>query len=135
MPDSDQGEVCLEAYCRAWDEYCHSSRALDRLFEYLNKQAQKKNDSLPTVQQIAIGTWCMQLFTNLNQKLSEVALRMLEQSRQGHEMNSRAIQSLVQTYMALGILKKTDRYDFDSHLEVIFRLLFLKWNFFSTIIM
>lgn len=118
IADSEQDETCLNSYCKAWTDYQLSSRLLNAVAKYLNRQTYKiKTDGI-TVDQIAIDTWCKHLFTNLNKKLSEASLRMLERSRYGQDINSTAIKAVVETYLNLDVLKHTDMYDFDEHLQV-----------------
>lgn len=123
MPDSDQDEICLEFYRNAWQDYHLSSNLLNRVANYLNKQMSKRGEEMTnTVEQMAIGTWCTHLFTHLNKKVSDAALRMLERSRQGNTINENSIKAVVETYITLGVLKRSDHFDVSAHLQVLWNL-------------
>lgn len=72
---------------------------------YLNKQHHKKDADAESIEQIALHTWRDHLFTHLNQKVANAALRMLERSRAGERINSAAIRAVVESYIELGILE------------------------------
>lgn len=121
MPESERDEVCLDFYCKAWNDFHLSSNVLDSAATYLNKQMSKKEPADTTtinVEQLAIATWCKLLFTNLNRKISDAALRMLERSRKDEEINTQAIKAVVQTYIQIGVLRRTDETEMSAHLKV-----------------
>lgn len=120
-PDSDQDEICLEYYCRVWTEFRRSSKVLNGAAAYLNKQHHKKDADAESIEQIALHTWRDHLFTHLNEKVANAALRMLERSRGGSEINSNAIRAIVESYIELGVLdSSSDSDSTTAHLTVGF---------------
>ncbi|XP_055319306.1 cullin-1-like [Sitodiplosis mosellana] len=118
-PDSDQDEICLEYYCAEWTDFQRSSKVLNGASAYLNKQHHKKDADAETIEQIALHTWRDHLFTHLNQKVANAALRMLERSRAGERINSAAIRAVVESYIELGILESSsDSESTTAHLTV-----------------
>lgn len=104
-PDSDQDEICLDYYCAEWSDFRRSSKVLNGAAAYLNKQHHKKDADAESIEQIALHTWRDHLFTHLNEKVANAALRMLERSRAGDRINSAAIRAVVESYIELGILE------------------------------
>lgn len=73
------------------------------------------------MEQIALHTWRDHLFTHLNEKVANAALRMLERSRSGEPINSDAIRAVVESYIELGILEsESDLDNTIAHLTVGF---------------
>lgn len=113
----------MEYYCRVWTDFRRSSKVLNGVSAYLNKQHHKKDADAQTIEQIALHTWRDHLFTHLNQKVANAALRMLERSRGGERINSDAIKAVVESYIELGVLESSsDSESTTAHLTVRFYL-------------
>lgn len=89
------------------------------------KQHHKRNPDGENIEQLALRIWRNHLFTHLNQKVSNAALRMLERYREGHLNESEkkiaktGIEAVVKTYIDIGVLAATDQYDsLDGNLAV-----------------
>lgn len=95
-----------------------SCTCLNKVCEYLNDQKHKRDYAAQTSEQMALHIWRENLFKNLNVKISEAALRMLDRNREGELINSSAIQAVVQSYIELGTLEDDESFEQTSYLTV-----------------
>lgn len=96
-----------------------SSKILNAASSYLNKQCQRKYPNSETIFEIALQAWRDHLFTHLNQKVADAALRMLERNRNGEWINEEAIKAVVSSYIELGTLETpNENNNTEAHLTV-----------------
>lgn len=118
-PETDQDETVLSYYCNVWTRFYTASKTLNRAAKYLNHQYHKKDPESETVEQISIRIWRDHLFTHLNKKVSDAALRMLERHREGQWIDKTAIEAVIKSYIHIGILAFTEESDITTgHLTV-----------------
>lgn len=118
MPETD--DDCLDYYYRKWEEFRMSSSFLNKICKYLNEQRHKRDASMRTMEQTALHIWREHLFKDLNVKISNAALQMLDRNREGESINSSAIQAVVQSYIELGTLEVDIEFENDAYLKVRF---------------
>lgn len=111
-----------------WTNFRWSSKVLNGICKYLNEQKYKQNPESKSIEAIALYTWYEHLFAHLNEKISNAAIRMLRRNRDGQEINSTAINAVIDSYIDLGFYVKTNELDESNHLTVCFHL-FCFWKF------
>lgn len=77
----------------------------------MNKQKLKRSADSNTVEQMAFKIWREHVFNHLNEKVSNAALEMIERNRNGEIINTTAIKDVIQSYIELGRLEKTNSED------------------------
>lgn len=109
----------MDYYCKVWTEFRWSSKVLNGVSAYLNKQYRKKCPDGETVEQIALRIFREHLFSHLNHKVSNAALRMLERNREGQWINTKPIKAVIDSYIELGTLgAPIDTENVTAHLTV-----------------
>lgn len=116
IPETD--EDCLRYYCVEWQKYRWSSKVLDGICRYWNEQSLRKCATSKTMEQITLQVWREHVFKDLNEKISNAALKILDKDREGETVNSSGIQDVIQSYIELGQLNNDDEFDEFAYLMV-----------------
>lgn len=100
----------------------------------MNEQNHKLDPDAKSIEEIALRTWYEHLFTHLNEKVSTAAIRMLRRNRDGQEINSTALNAVIESYIDLGFREWANDLDDSNHLSVCFvtkciQIFFLRWVF------
>lgn len=120
-PETD--EDCLLFYSKEWTNYRWSSKVLNGVCRYYNEQMTKRDSNAHTVELMAYQIWNDHVYNHLNEKVSNAAVEMLERNRNGEIINTCAIKDVIQSYIELSSLEKTNSKD---NLKVILKKIYLK---------
>ena len=105
-------DALLTFYTNKWNEYQLASKVLNIIFKYLNqhwvvREHEEKNTEVYDIYQLAMVMWKNHLFQELNEKLTNSILCLIERDR-NHELTQvetkKVVAGVLNSYVELGSL-------------------------------
>lgn len=116
MPENE--EECLKMYSKEWKNFRWLCGNLNAACRYLNDQLRKRIADSDDVYQMSLKIWRKHLLDDLNAKLSDAALKLLQRSREGEDVETTSIQSVIESYMDLDNIETKDEFSEATTLTV-----------------
>ncbi|CAB3403473.1 unnamed protein product [Caenorhabditis bovis] len=110
--DDLDGENLLQFYTKEWENFRFSSRVMNGIFQYLNRQWIKReldegHDNIFMVYTLALRIWKEHLFDIMRDRVIDAVLEMIKKERMGEIINKSFISGVVACLVELGL----DEYD------------------------
>lgn len=101
-------EALLAFYIREWDRYTTAAKYINHLFRYLNRHWVKREldegkKSIYDVYTLHLVQWRTSLFIEVNEKVMDAVLKMVEKQRHGETIEHGQIKSIVNSFVSLGL--------------------------------
>jgi cullin 1 len=101
-------EALLTFYIREWDRYTTAAKYINHLFRYLNRHWVKREmdegkKNIYDVYTLHLVQWRQTLFTEVNEKVMDAVLKMVEKQRNGETIEHGQIKSIVDSFVSLGL--------------------------------
>ncbi|TVY38641.1 Cullin [Lachnellula subtilissima] len=101
-------EALLSFYIREWDRYTTAAKYINHLFKYLNRHWVKREmdegkKNIYDVYTLHLVQWRQTLFSEVNEKVMDAVLKMIEKQRNGETIEHGQIKSIVGSFVSLGL--------------------------------
>lgn len=101
-------EALLSFYIREWDRYTTAAKYINHLFRYLNRHWVKREmdegkKNIYDVYTLHLVQWRATLFNEVNGKVMDAVLKMVEKQRNGETIEHSQIKSIVDSFVSLGL--------------------------------
>ncbi|TVY34074.1 Cullin, partial [Lachnellula occidentalis] len=101
-------EALLSFYIREWDRYTTAAKYINHLFRYLNRHWVKREmdegkKNIYDVYTLHLVQWRQTLFSEVNEKVMDAVLKMIEKQRLGETIEHGQIKSIVGSFVSLGL--------------------------------
>ncbi|PAV59747.1 hypothetical protein WR25_20918 [Diploscapter pachys] len=105
---SFRGEELLVRYHKEWVNFCFSSKAMNGIFDYLNRnwikrELRKGRRGVYTTFTLALMMWRQSLFMELKDYVTDALLDLIQRERDGIEINTTIIKGVIESYVDLSI--------------------------------
>eukprot|EP01132_Coremiostelium_polycephalum_P000969 gene969-1234_t len=106
--ETKMDEALLNYYYTEWDRYTSAMKYINNIFQYLNRYWIKReiDDGKKEVYEIYILSlviWRDYLFTPLKSRLTSALLDIIENERNGYQINTHLIKGVINGYVSLGL--------------------------------
>ncbi|KYR00662.1 cullin A [Tieghemostelium lacteum] len=118
--ESKMDESLLNYYYTEWDRYTSSMKYTNNIFQYLNRHWVKREveDGKKEVYEIfilSLVVWRDFLFTPLKARLTSSLLDIIENERNGYQINTQLVKGVINGYVNLGLNKEKPK---ETNLQV-----------------
>ncbi|TVY21686.1 Cullin-1 [Lachnellula arida] len=101
-------EALLSFYIREWDRYTTAAKYINHLFRYLNRHWVKREmdegkKNIYDVYTLHLVQWRQTLFNEVNEKVMDAVLKMIEKQRNGETIEHNQIKRIVDSFVSLGL--------------------------------
>lgn len=101
-------EALLAFYIREWQRYTDAAKYIHHLFRYLNRHWVKREmdegkKNIYDVYTLHLVRWREVLFTQVNEKVMDAVLKLVEKQRNGETIEHNQIKQVVESFVSLGL--------------------------------
>lgn len=101
-------EALLAFYMREWDRYTTAAKYINHLFRYLNRHWVKREmdegkKNIYDVYTLHLVQWRSTFFQDVNTKVMQAVLKMVEKQRSGETIEHHQIKAIVESFVSLGL--------------------------------
>lgn len=101
-------EALLAFYMREWERYTTAAKYINHLFRYLNRHWVKREmdegkKNIYDVYTLHLVQWRSTFFQDVNTKVMQAVLKMVEKQRNGETIEHHQIKAIVESFVSLGL--------------------------------
>merc|ERR1712137_692841 len=105
------GTDLLSYYKHEWERYTSSMGKVDRMFNYLNRhwikrEAGNSKKEVYEIYPLGLVLWRDHLFKHIKERLTSGLLELIEKERNGEQIDTSLVKSVVNCYVSLGLTKE-----------------------------